>query len=47
VVSLGDEAESVAGVITYLNRLSDYLFVAARFANQRAGVADVPWKGGR
>lgn len=29
--------------ITYLNRLSDYLFVAARLANRRAGVSDVPW----
>jgi cob(I)alamin adenosyltransferase len=28
----------------YLNRLSDYLFVAARYANLRHGLADVPWK---
>jgi cob(I)alamin adenosyltransferase len=28
---------------TYLNRLSDLLFVWARLANARAGVADVPW----
>ena len=27
----------------YLNRLSDLLFVWARAANQRHGVADVPW----
>lgn len=33
-------------VITYLNRLSDYLFVAARYANARAGVADVAWRPG-
>ena len=31
-------------IITYLNRLSDWLFVMARLANQRAGVEDVPWK---
>jgi ATP:cob(I)alamin adenosyltransferase len=31
----------------YLNRLSDLLFVAARLANQRAGVQDIPWDGGR
>ncbi len=40
--------DAVAGVpdevLTYLNRLSDWLFVMARLANKRAGVADVPWK---
>jgi cob(I)alamin adenosyltransferase len=41
VVALGSDE---AGVVTYLNRLSDYLFVAARFANKRQGVEDVPWK---
>ncbi len=30
-------------VVTYLNRLSDYLFTVARRANTLAGVADVPW----
>lgn len=30
-------------VVVYLNRLSDYLFVAARHANRSAGVADIPW----
>ena len=34
-------------VLQYVNRLSDYLFVAARFANRAAGVADLPWKGTR
>jgi cob(I)alamin adenosyltransferase len=32
-------------LLVYLNRLSDLLFVAARVINQRAGVADVPWRG--
>jgi len=40
VVALGDEAS-----IVFLNRLSDFLFVAARFANLKHGVDDVPWKG--
>jgi cob(I)alamin adenosyltransferase len=34
-----------SAVLVYLNRLSDLLFVLARVVNQRAGVADVPWKG--
>jgi cob(I)alamin adenosyltransferase len=31
-------------VLTYLNRLSDWLFVQARLANRLAGVDDVPWR---
>jgi cob(I)alamin adenosyltransferase len=30
-------------VLAYLNRLSDFLFVAARIANRRAGVAEICW----
>jgi cob(I)alamin adenosyltransferase len=30
-------------VVAYLNRLSDALFVAARFENRRRGAADVLW----
>jgi cob(I)alamin adenosyltransferase len=30
-------------VLGYLNRLSDFLFVAARVANRRAGVAEIVW----
>ena len=44
VVALGDESPATQSTIAYLNRLSDYLFVAARFANRKAGVDDVPWK---
>jgi len=43
VVALHDESSPTQSTIAYLNRLSDYLFVAARFANLRNGVADVPW----
>jgi cob(I)alamin adenosyltransferase len=32
-------------ILTYLNRLSDWLFVQARRANHLAGVADIPWSG--
>lgn len=31
-------------VIKYLNRLSDYLFVLARYAGYLLGVEDIPWK---
>ncbi len=31
-------------VIQYLNRLSDYLFVLARYAGQMLGVEEIPWK---
>jgi cob(I)alamin adenosyltransferase len=31
-------------LLTYMNRLSDWLFVHARLANHRADVADVIWK---
>ncbi len=30
--------------LQYLNRLSDYLFVAARWSNHATGIADVLWK---
>jgi cob(I)alamin adenosyltransferase len=39
-----DEAIPPIG-IAFLNRLSDLLFVMARVANRRAGVADVEWEG--
>ena len=31
------------GLIVYVNRLSDLLFVMARFVNQRAGVSEIEW----
>jgi cob(I)alamin adenosyltransferase len=30
-------------ILRYLNRLSDWLFVCARWCNRRAGTPDVPW----
>lgn len=40
-VALMNEEEDVPGTVQrYLNRLSDYLFVAARIVNARLGVAD-------
>lgn len=40
VVALSEESS-----VVYLNRLSDYLFVAARYANLKSGVDDVVWTG--
>jgi cob(I)alamin adenosyltransferase len=39
------EGHVAAPLLIYINRLSDLLFVLARVVNQRAGVADVPWRG--
>ena len=44
VVALGREESLDPGIVQYLNRLSDLLFVWARLENHRAGREDVPWK---
>ncbi len=38
-------AEQPAGVLPYLNRLSDLLFVLARWLNHRVGFAERRWRG--
>ena len=43
VVRLAREADVDPRVVVYLNRLSDLLFVLARFENQRAGIAEDRW----
>jgi cob(I)alamin adenosyltransferase len=47
LVTLGKSTEINAHALHYLNRLSDWLFVVARAANHRAGVADVIWQSPR
>lgn len=45
VVSLGRQPQvsDPSQIIIYLNRLSDLLFVMARWCNAEQGVADIPW----
>ena len=38
------EMEVAPLIIKYLNRLSDYLFVLARFTSHSLGVEEIPWK---
>ena len=45
VVALAAEEAIAPAIVRYLNRLSDLLFVMARVANRRAGVAEPIWKG--
>jgi cob(I)alamin adenosyltransferase len=43
VVSLEELSDDMSRAVQYLNRLADYLFVCARYANLEAGVTDVAW----
>lgn len=43
VVALSKAEEVGQATIMYLNRLSDFLFVLARFANSRSGGEETPW----
>ncbi len=42
-VALAASEPIPTGAVIYLNRLSDFLFTAARAANVAAGVDDIPW----
>ena len=43
VVSLSRDAEVDARILVYLNRLSDLLFVLARYESHRAGETEDRW----
>jgi len=45
LVALAESEPIRPECVRYINRLSDTLFVLARLANHRAGIADVPWVG--
>lgn len=44
-VALSQSDRLPEGVLVYLNRLSDHLFTAARWANAKAHRAETPWQG--
>jgi cob(I)alamin adenosyltransferase len=37
-------SETYGRILVYMNRLSDYLFVLARYCNRIMGVHDIPWE---
>jgi cob(I)alamin adenosyltransferase len=45
VVTLSKSEKINPDIIIYLNRLSDFLFVLARFVNYQKKIPDVLWKG--
>lgn len=44
-VSLQQRQDVDAKIITYLNRLSDFLFMLARFVNMENGATEILWRG--
>ncbi|MGD9898064.1 MAG: cob(I)yrinic acid a,c-diamide adenosyltransferase [Calditrichaceae bacterium] len=46
-VKLRNEADLRKQMLIYLNRLSDLLFIIARFENKHHGTDDVKWEGNR
>lgn len=44
-VALGQKQKVDPRILVYLNRLSDLLFMLARFINQQEGVVEVTWSG--
>jgi len=47
LVALNQLENKREDLLKYINRLSDYLFVASRFSNKAQGVLDIPWVSGR
>jgi cob(I)alamin adenosyltransferase len=43
IVSLSQDTNIDPLLITYINRLSDFLFVAARLENSRKNRPEIPW----
>ena len=47
LVALGQQEVVEPRLVRFLNRLGDLLFVMARWVNQRAGIQETEWHGGR
>lgn len=47
ICRLAETEEVDSAVRRYFNRLSDYLFILARYLNHHAGVAEVVWQPGK
>lgn len=45
IVALSKQRQVRAEALMFINRTSDFLFCAARYANHEAGVPDVAWSG--
>lgn len=44
-VSMQEEGEAIPDLaVSYLNRLSDFLFVLARYIGHKAGAEELPWR---
>ncbi len=44
IIALSETEKVDADLIVYINRLSDYLFVLARWVNVKKGVVETPWE---
>lgn len=44
VVSIADHEQLPESIVRYLNRLSDLLFVVARWLAKRTGAEEIPWR---
>ncbi|MBE2245855.1 MAG: cob(I)yrinic acid a,c-diamide adenosyltransferase [Candidatus Competibacteraceae bacterium] len=44
VVQVADSEQVPSEILVFLNRLSDYLFVLARFISAHFGADEIPWK---
>jgi cob(I)alamin adenosyltransferase len=47
VVTVAQVQEVAPVAVRYLNRLSDYLFTAARWVNFQEGAAQIEWHAGK